>query len=143
MTIYYVDSAAGSNTSPYNSWATAATSLATIAGIDASGDTIYVASTHSETGLAADPAYAWAGTIAAPTTIICADKTSGAPPSTSATGATIATGSGTKLTFANTGCVYVYGLTLQAGSGTSAPANLTPTSAITGGVFDTCALTLN
>lgn len=143
MTIYYVDSAAGSNTSPYNTWAKAATSLATIAGIDAAGDTVYVASTHSETGLAVNPSYAWAGTIAAPTKIICADKTSGAPPSTAATGATIATASGIALTFASAGAVYVYGLTLQAGSGTSATANLIPTSAITGCVFDTCALTLN
>ena len=48
LTTYYVDSA-GSNTAPYDTWAKAANALATIAAIDVAGDTIYCASTGSET----------------------------------------------------------------------------------------------
>ena len=141
MTTYYVDSAAGSNTSPYDTWAKAATSLATIAAIDAAGDTVYVASTHSET-LGTNPAYSWAGTSAAPVLIICADKTSGAPPTTGATGATIATSNGVALSLAAAGVAYFYGFTFAVGSGGTSNANINPCSA-NPCVFDTCAFWLN
>jgi len=42
----------GSNTSPYDTWAKAATTLATAVTGSAAGDTIYVSSAHSVTGLA-------------------------------------------------------------------------------------------
>ena len=48
MTTYYVDSAAGSNTSPYDTWAKAATALPTITAIVGAGEVSYVASTHSK-----------------------------------------------------------------------------------------------
>lgn len=140
MTIYYVDSAAGSNTAPYDTWAKAAILLETIAAIDAAGDTIYVAHTHAETS-AFSPALSWAGTIASPTTIICADKTSGAPPATLATSATITTTGNSSLTPAtNTGqaSVYFYGISFIAGSGASGTANINLTS--TGGlvIYESC-----
>ena len=141
MTTYYVDSAAGSNTAPYDTWAKAATSLATIAAIDAAGDTVYVASTHSET-LGTNPAYSWAGTSAAPVRIICADKTSGAPPTTGATGATIATSNGVALSLAAAGVAYFYGLTFSVGGGGATNANITPCSAAPC-EFDTCNFVIN
>lgn len=139
MTTYYVDSAAGSNTSPYDTWAKAATSLATIAAIDAAGDTINVATTHSETGLASNPNYAWAGTAAAPTRIICVDKGT----NIASTGATIATAAGVSLTFASTGVVYVNGMTLISGTGTSASSTLTPCFAATGATFENCTFNIS
>lgn len=138
MTIYYVDSAAGSNTSPYNSWATAATSLATIAGIDAAGDTVYVASTHSES-LAVATSYTWAGTLAAPVKIICADKTSGAPPATAAVGAAIGTTGASNLAPINSGVAYFYGVYFTCGS-TSSTATLNACGGR--GYFDSCRLLL-
>lgn len=116
MTTYYVDSA-GSNTSPYDTWAKAANSIGTIAAIDAAGDTIYMANTHAET----NPSLSFAGTATSPTRIISADKTSGAPPTVVAIGAAITSTAGLSVT----GTVYCYGvvffaagsITLSAGSG--------------------------
>lgn len=115
MTTYYVDSA-GSNTAPYDTWAKAATALATIAALDAAGDTVYVANSHAETG--ASISWNWAGTATSPTRIICADKTSGAPPVTIASSATV-TGSSGDLTLSasGSGFVYFYGITFIASAG--------------------------
>ena len=120
MTTYYVDSAAGSNTAPYDTWAKAATTLATIAAIDAAGDTIYVANTHAESTAAA-VSWGWVGTLASPTRIICADKTSGAPPATLSTAGAVSTsGANSQLTISATGgaaAIYWYGLTFTSGVG--------------------------
>jgi len=123
--VYYVDSAAGSNTAPYDTWAKAATTLATIAAIDIAGDTIYVASTHAESTAGA-VTLTWAGTATAPTRIICADKTSGQPPTIIATGATVTTTGNNGITVNSSGAVVdVYGIAFIAGSGASGTANIT------------------
>lgn len=142
MTTYYVDSDAGSATAPYDTWAKAATSLATIAAIDAAGDIIYVASTHAESTAGA-VSWAWAGTLASPTRIICADKTSGEPPITAATGGSATTTGNNNLTvvaFAGS-YVYIYGLTFISGSGASGTASIINVSQGVV-VFDNCRFTI-
>lgn len=137
MTTYYVDSAAGSNTAPYDTWAKAALALATIDAIDVAGDTIYVASTHSET-TAANTTYAFAGTATSPTRLISADKTSGAPPTTLATGATWSSTTASSLTFNSSTGFYCYGLTFNVGTGASA-ANFTLSG---NNYFESCSIRL-
>jgi len=124
MTVYYVDSA-GSNTSPYDTWAKAANAIATIAAIDGAGDTIYVASTHSEL-TAATVTLVFAGTYASPTKIICA-STAAEPPTTLATGAVIATSGATSalsIQAANNGGLYCYGITFKVGNDAAASADI-------------------
>ena len=85
MAALYVK-ASGSNTSPYNSWATAATSLATAVAAMSSGDICYVDSALSESD-GANQTYA----PPANTQIISTSDTTNQPPTTYATGATVAT----------------------------------------------------
>lgn len=142
MTTYYVDSAAGSNTSPYDTWAKAATKLATIAAIDAAGDNVYVASTHNESnsGGSSNVTLNWAGTLASPTVIISSDKTSGAPPSTATAGATLnATGVITTAAGGSGLLAYYYGLTFIS----SATTNATNITCNQNGWFDTCSFQLS
>lgn len=119
MTVYYMDSSAGSATSPYNSWATAATAISQIMALLAAGDTIYAASTHAESGAATDT-ITFPGTFASPNLLICADKTSGAPPTTAATGASITTTSAGSILLS--GCAYIYGVSFNVGSGNNSVA---------------------
>lgn len=148
MTTYYVDSAAGSNTSPYDTWAKAATALATIAAIDLAGDSIYVASTHNET-TAGNVSLTWNGTQASPTRIICADKTSGAPPSTIATGGTVTASATTSVLTPNAGpgatAVYIYGIKFVCASTSTANAIVASNSGGAGGptYFDNCSFQLS
>ena len=113
---YYVDNA-GSNTAPYDTWAKAANALATIAAIDAAGDTIYIASTHTES-TAGTISYAWAGTQAAPIRIICG-TTAAAPPTTYATTAQVATSGTNAMTIGSSGVIIVSGVKFTSGSGAS------------------------
>lgn len=131
MTIYYVDSH-GSNTSPYDTWAKAATALATIHFIDVAGDTIYIAHDHAESS--AGPSYNWAGTVANPTKLICAN-TGAQPPTALATTGEIA--STVAITPTNTGCTYWYGLVLSSGVGAATTFNIR-VGATTPGIFENC-----
>lgn len=115
MADIYVKSSAATPTSPYNSWSTGAALLATAAGVDAAGDTIWVSQAHSESSATAQT-IALAGTIANPVKILCGDDAN-SPPISLATSAVIATTGASSLTV--TGSGYLYGLTLQAGSGSN------------------------
>ncbi len=140
MTIYYVDSAAGSNTAPYDTWTKAAVALGTIAALDVAGDTVYVASTHNESA-AGDLTLTWAGTSTSPVRIICADKTSGAPPATIATGAQITrTGlSSIRMNSSAGSTTYWYGIAFSCGSGGGSTLSfLVPHSENGHTVFDNC-----
>lgn len=77
---FVYDSAAGDN-SGQPDWANAAPTLATVDGAAAAGDTIFVASDHSETGATINLDFA-NSTLANPIKIISADRTSGSPPTT-------------------------------------------------------------
>lgn len=115
----YIDSNA-TGTDAGTSWTDAYPDFATAAASDAAGDVFYVASDHSETTAAA-VALDWAGTAGAPTRIICADKTSGSPPATIATGAVVAVTGANNLTLCSTAdYVYFYGIRFKAGNSTNA-----------------------
>lgn len=118
MTVYYVDNA-GSNTSPYDTWAKAANNIATIAAIDSAGDTIYVASTHTES-TAGNINLDWAGTSSSPTEIICG-TTAAAPPTTYAQTASIAVTGNVNIAVntTNAGNAAIHGVVLTAGATTN------------------------
>lgn len=136
MTTYYVDSAAGSNTAPYDTWAKAATLVATIAALDVAGDTVYVASTHSEL-TAGSITWGWAGTRTSPIRVVCADKTSGAPPVTIATGAVCAATNSVVMAAVNEE-VYFYGITFE--SQTTGSSSIQPRG---GSMFEQCTFLLS
>jgi len=128
----------GSNTSPYETWAKAATTLVTAAAAAAAGDTIYVSNAHTET--AAGQAIAFTnGTMAAPIHVV-----SGTPDATS--GITAMTIGGevksSNTTFTITGTFDIYGMKFE---GTSASA----TTMTVGNVgtatpyFEECTFTLS
>jgi hypothetical protein len=124
---FYVDSVAGGNVYPYDTWAHAATTLATIgaSGKNFPGNTLYVDKNHNES-TAAPVSMTWAGTAALPTRILCADKTTGEPPTVLATGGTVSTSGNSSLTIASgAAALYIYGLTFISGSGGSTAAPLT------------------
>jgi hypothetical protein len=146
MTIYYVDSH-GSNTAPYDTWAKAANLLATIAAIDAAGDTIYVAHNHAETTNVGNTTLAWAGTVASPSSIICGNS-GAAPPTTIAATATLTTTAGGAVinaaSNAAAGCSYTYGITFinNSPSGSGRSITLTSNSAGSFNRFEACSFQL-
>lgn len=109
MTVRYVKSA-GSNTSPYDTWAKAATTLATAIAAAGAGDIIYVDSAYSESNAT--------GTTYAPdgVAVISTSDTTNNPPTTINSGASIAT-TGLAALFINAG--YWRGFTFTAGSNSS------------------------
>src|SRR5574337_486217 len=129
MTVRYLYSGAGASSSPYTAadWNQAATAMSQIDGVDAAGDTIYVASDHSETQGTAQT-YSFAGTQASPTYIVCASR-SAAPPTASANGGSISTNAASaSITFTAPGLL-VNGLTIAPGSGQSTTCNIVAASA--------------
>ncbi len=145
---WLVDSAAGSNTYPYDTWAKAATAEATIAAIDVAGDFVYTASTHNE--VAASIGLAWAGTATNPTRIICVDKTIGGlppPPAAVTTGASLTVNSASTLTLNSGGSgnfVYYYGITAINSAVASGSAINTATGASVGEtLLDNCSLQIS
>ena len=120
-------------------WADAYTTLAAVAGVDTAGDIIYVSDNHSESTAGA-VTLDWAGTAADPTRVICADDSTGEPPTTVATGAVVATTGANALTVASSNdVVYFYGIRFKAGDSTNS-ADIAMGSAEV--VFDKCAFEL-
>lgn len=138
MADLFVDNA-GSNTSPYDTWAKAATALLTATAAAAAGDSIYVAETHAET-LTADTTY----TMASGVRIICVNNDGGG----SAIGAPSTTaaidGSGTSgvdIKFQGPS-FYVYGLNLTCGGSTGTGGFGLADSAADNGIFQKCSFTI-
>lgn len=117
MAILYVRSD-GSNTSPYDTWAKAATTLATAVSASSAGDTIYVADGHTES-LGASTNYDTNCTSTASVTrIVCVNDTGDPePPTAVATGATISMSGNYSITFE--AGMYVYGITFTTASALS------------------------
>lgn len=111
MANLHVDSTtAGTPTSPYSTWATAATTINAASLVAVAGDTIYVHPSHSET--AATAGLTGAGTAANPIKIVCGtpDTTSGITAlQTSAIFGINPSGSGASWT----GSFYVYGISFR------------------------------
>jgi len=136
MTDRYVSSA-GSNTAPYGTWATAATSMATVAALVGAGDRTFVDSTFNQTGIATTT-YTFAGTATNPALIISTNDLVNMPPTTLAAGASLTAAASGILSWA--GNFYMYGMSIIQGSGSGAiHMNLCLTAGNTQ-TYDTCTL---
>ena len=90
------------------SWANAFATITQFASIDAAGETCYVADDYSH-NLTVDTTWAFAGTLASPTRLICVDDTGDpSPPTALATCPGITGNDGVDLTIK--GSVYLYGI---------------------------------
>ena len=131
----------GSNTSPYDTWKKAATTIATAVTGSAAGDNIYVSSTHSATGLASQ-ALTVPGTASNPLKVVSVSD-SAAPPTA------VAAGGSESLTASANWFIgpfaYVEGLTFTAGTGTTSTGSITLASGsgAQANEFKDCNFTLN
>lgn len=115
MTDRYIRSADGSDADNGSTWGLAKATLAGVDAIDTAGDRLFVADGHSES-TAADVTLAFAGTVAAPTRLLCVNDTADPePPTALATGASVATTGASKITV--TGNVVGHGITFSVGTG--------------------------
>lgn len=112
----YLNSVAGSNTSPYDTWAKGATTAAAAAAVAVAGDRVWAASDHNEAPGAAWTV-AWAGTLAAPITITSVNRAGSVPPVAAdiTPGAIVSCGAGT-FSGSWTGYSYTEGLSLKSGN---------------------------
>lgn len=131
----------GSNTSPYDTWAKAATTLATAVAAGAAGDDYWVASDHSESTASA-LTLSITSSSASPCRIISVSRAGSTPPVAAdiLAGGAVATTGASSITIG--GFFYCYGLTFSAGSSTNtASLNLNNTN-FGHSIFDTCSLIL-
>ena len=99
--------AAGSNTAPYDTWAKAATTLATALGAEAAGDRILIGSAYTQT--TAGLTVSMAGSLTSPVQVLSGTK--GATSGLTALGAGAVIASSSALTVNGSG--YVYGVSWQ------------------------------
>lgn len=135
---YYVHDG-GSNTSPYDTWAKAATALGTVTALAAAGEIIYVSKDHTET-LGAAGSYIFAGTAANPVRLLVASEAD-PPVLADAPNTTTYNIIGGTQSVVFRGFAYVYGLSVSANRSTTAPTladHSTSPGAIT---FELCAFT--
>lgn len=106
----------GSNTSPYDTWAKAATTLATAITGSAAGDDFWVASDHSETQ-ASVLTLSFNSSITSPQRCISVNRAGSTPPVAAdiLAGATITTTGASGIDIA--GCAYIYGVTFNCATG--------------------------
>lgn len=108
------------------SWADAYTTLLSVAAVDTAGDTIHVASDHSES-LAGPMTLNWAGTSASPVKIISENRTTGV----AEFGAFLKTTGAYNITLAQNAAVCVSGLSVRAGDTASTSSRMTVGSNVT------------
>lgn len=114
----YVRSTDGNNADNGSTWALAKATITGAAGIDVAGDVVNVSQSHAES-TAGTVSPNWAGTLAAPTKVICVND-SAEPPTAVATGASV-TSTTTSLTLVQAGVVYYRGIDFICGSTTNSP----------------------
>lgn len=141
MAAFFYDST-GSNTAPYDTWAKAATSLATVAAAMAAGDTLWVGDDSNE-NLASAITATFPGTAASPNFIYCVDHTIASPGTGNLKTGTAGAGS-VRTTGANgitlNGTFYCYGVLFAAGTGAAAATLTVANSNTNMQVFENCAL---
>lgn len=103
MAFTHVNSANGSPASPFDTWATAANTLAAAAAVMVAGDTMYVHPSHQETGTIS---FTMPGTIANPCKILCGTPDTGAGITALQTGARVIANASSSIP----GFYYVYGI---------------------------------
>lgn len=121
-------------------WANANIYLEYMAENDVAGDRFFVKN-DLNTSFAGAISMSWAGTLTSPTRVLCVSD-SNEPPTTLATGAVVATtGTNTITTTGSTTLsLYMYGITLKAGSGTAVSGIFMSTSSGGWVVYDNCTL---
>ena len=125
----YVRSTDGADADNGTTWALAKETIAGAAAIDSTTDSrIWVSSSHNESKAAAQ-GWAFAGTLALPTWVVCVDDTGDPEPPTAIATTAVCTTTGANA-FTITGNCYVYGITLNCGSG-AVNANITQDNAST------------
>lgn len=115
MATRYARSTDGNDADDGSTWALAKATLTGVAAIDAAGDRIYVSQSHAESTAGA-VTLAFAGTLAAPTQLICGNDAAEPPTAVAATGTVATTGANA---ISISGTLYAYGLGFTAGSSTS------------------------
>ena len=139
MANIYVNTA-GSNTSPFDTWAKAATTLGAGLGVATNADTIWVKNTHSEVAAASTTETC----PTAPGLRILTTSDATEPPTSITTGAKVRT-SGTN-SLAVDGFAYIYGIEFVAGEGSSGGPAVsiasTGASVAHGLVLDACKCTI-
>ena len=115
MATVYVSSVDGNNTDNGSTWALADATLAASLTAAGAGGTSYVDNAHNESA-AANITLASPGTAASPTKAICVSRSTGEPPTATATTGVVASGGNFNLTLS--GFLYAYGLTFRVGTGT-------------------------
>lgn len=115
MANIYVRSTDGSDADNGSTWALAKATITGAAAIDAAGDTIYVSQSHAESTASAIT-FALAGTLTAPTNVICGNDGAEPPTAVATTGSVTTTGA-SSITI--TGVCYVEGIAFRAGNGSS------------------------
>jgi hypothetical protein len=134
----------GSNTSPYDTWAKAATTLATAVTGAAAGDYFFIASDHAESTAAA-VSWTFTGTAASPCRFISVNRAGSVPPVAAdiLAGASISTTGNSSITFNGTGSNYFNGISFNAGVGATGTASIiVANSSNAFQVFDNCSLNL-
>ncbi len=139
MTTYFVSSA-GSNTSPYDTEAKAATALGTVIAAMAAGDIVKISSAHSE-NLGANTTYTLPATIGSQFLSVTFN---GAGTGALATGGTVNTNGSFSLTINGYG--YFYGVTFTAGTGSnqsSAQLSLCNNQGAESQIYESCTFYMN
>lgn len=115
MATVYVSSVDGNDADDGSTWALADATLAASLTAAGNGGISYVDNAHSEAPGAAISLTG--GTAASPTSALCATRSTGAPPTASASTGVVSTNGNAALTVS--GYLFLQGLTLRAGSGSS------------------------
>lgn len=113
MANIFTRSTDGVDTDDGSTWALAKATLTGAAAIDVAGDIIHVSQAHSE-ATAAGVTLPFAGTPAAPVSVLCVDDSAGTP-GTLAETAVVAT-NGSSFTLTINGSLYAHGITWQCGT---------------------------
>lgn len=120
MSDIYVRSSDGNNTDSGATWALAKATLAGAAAIDVAGDRIFLSQSHSETTAGA-VVLSFAGTLASPSQVLCAND-SAEPPTSLAATAAVSTSGNSNITV--NGSVHVHGVAFSCGVGASGSASI-------------------
>jgi len=141
MTTRYV-AATGSNTSPYDTWAKAATALLTATAAMAAGDITYIDSALATT-ITTSTIFNINGTAANPGYVISTNDTVNMPPTTVAFGAKIDASATSLVVLTFQGNAVMCGMNIQGGGSTGAGNIIVANSGGYNYLFDTCTLQLN
>lgn len=114
MALRYVRSTDGSDADNGTTWPLAKATVAGAAAIDTAGDTIWVSDNHAES-TAGNVSIALAGTLAAPTKLLCGDDAAEPPTALATTASVTTTGSGA-ISIGGV-AAYVYGISFNISTG--------------------------